>query len=144
MHVWNVLRVIPDFFCLKYRSFNFCEGFFPDFENLHYLLRFNESEDDVSEEKDLKNNRSAEIRDENTRSVENKLNLKGNATKMFGDRLQGSFVSKNVTNLSRRNLTDSEICLPSKGLNFVPTSNTIDKAKLKTELEALGRTLRLK
>ena len=32
----------------------------------------------------------------------------------------------------------------SKGLNFVPTSNTIDKAKLKTELEALGRILRLK
>ena len=100
--------------------------------------------DDVSEEKDLKNNRSAEIRDENTRSVENKLNVKDNATKMLGDRLQGSFVSKNVINLSRRNLTDSETCLPSKGLNFVPISNTIDKAKLKTELEALGRTLRLK
>ena len=32
----------------------------------------------------------------------------------------------------------------SKGLNFVPTSNTIDKAKLKRELEALGRMLRLK
>ena len=32
----------------------------------------------------------------------------------------------------------------SKGLNFVPTSNTIDKAKLKTELEAVGRILRLK
>ena len=32
----------------------------------------------------------------------------------------------------------------SKGLNFVPTSNTIDKAKLKMELEALGRILRLK
>ena len=63
---------------------------------------------------------------------------------MLGDKLQGSFVSKNVINLSRRNLTDSETCLPSKGLNFVPTSNTIDKAKLKTELEALGRTLRLK
>ena len=100
--------------------------------------------DDVSEEKDLKNNRSAEIRDENTRSVENKLNVKDNATKMLGDRLQGSFVSKNVINLSRRNLTDSETCLPSKGLNFVSISNTIDKAKLKTELEALGRTLRLK
>ena len=32
----------------------------------------------------------------------------------------------------------------SKGLNFVPASNTIDKAKLKTELEALCRALRLK
>ena len=36
------------------------------------------------------------------------------------------------------------ISLLPKGLNFVPTSNTIDKAKLKTELEALGRILRLK
>ena len=41
-------------------------------------------------------------------------------------------------------LTESEISLLSKGLNFVPTSNTIDKAKLKRELEALGRMLRLK
>ena len=32
----------------------------------------------------------------------------------------------------------------SKGLNFVPTCNSIDKAKLKTELEAFGIMLRLK
>ena len=63
---------------------------------------------------------------------------------MLNNRLQGNFVSKNVVNLSRRNLTGSEISLLSKGLNFVPTSNTIDKAKLKTEIEALGRVLRLK
>ena len=56
----------------------------------------------------------------------------------------GNFVSKNVVNLSRQNLTGSEISSLSKGLNFVPTSNTIDKAKLKTEIEALGRVLRLK
>ena len=47
-------------------------------------------------------------------------------------------------NLSRRNLTGSEIPLLSKGLNFVPNSDTIDKAKLKIESEALGRILRLK
>ena len=47
-------------------------------------------------------------------------------------------------NFSTRNLTDSVIPLLSKILNFVPTSNTIDKAKLKTELETLGRVLRLK
>ena len=45
--------------------------------------------------------------------------------------------------LHRRNVTDSEISLLSKGLNFVPTSNRKDKAKLKTELEALGRILPL-
>ena len=87
---------------------------------------------------------SAETRDVNTSSIDNKLNVKDNAAKMLDNRLQGNFVSKNVVNLSRRNLTDSEISLLSKGLNFVPTSNTIDKAKLKTELEALGRILRLK
>ena len=32
----------------------------------------------------------------------------------------------------------------SEGLNFVTTSNTINKAKLKTELETLDRVLRLK
>ena len=63
---------------------------------------------------------------------------------MSCNRLQGNFVSKNVVNLSRRNLTDSEISLLSNGLNFIPTSNTVDKAKLKTEVEAVGRILRLK
>ena len=63
---------------------------------------------------------------------------------MSDKRLQGNFFSKDVVHLSRRNLTGSEISLLSKGLNFVPTSNTIDKAKLKTELEVFGRILRLK
>ena len=132
------------FFHLKYTLLNFWESFIPAFENFDYLLHLNESEDDVSEEKDLKNDSSAEIHDINTSSIDNKLNVKDNVAKMLDNRLQGNFVSKNVVNLSRWNLTDSEISLLSKGLNFVPTSNTIDKGKLKTELEALGRILRLK
>ena len=52
-------------------------------------------------------------------------------------------MSKNVINLSRRNLSVSEISLLSKGLKFVPTANKIDRAKLKTELEEYGRKLRL-
>ena len=59
-------------------------------------------------------------------------------------RLKGKFVSANVENLSKRKLSKSEISLLSKGLKFIPTSNTIDKAKLKIELEAFGRMLRLK
>ena len=51
------------YFRLKYCFLNFCESFIPGFENLHYLLHSNESEDDVSEEKDLKSDRSFEIRD---------------------------------------------------------------------------------
>ena len=58
-------------------------------------------------------------------------------------RLEGKFVSKNVINLSRRNLSVPEVLLLSKGLKFVPTTNKIDRAKLKTELEEYGRKLRL-
>ena len=50
---------------------------------------------------------------------------------------------KMLINLSRRNLSPSEISLLSKGLKFVPTANKIDCAKLKTELEEYGRKLRL-
>ena len=71
--------------------------------------------------------------------MDNKLNVKDNAAKILDNRSQGNFVNKNVMNLSRWNLTDSEISLLSKGLTFVPTSNAIDKSKLKKELEALGR-----
>ena len=61
-----------------------------------------------------------------------------------GDSLEGKFVSDNVINLSRRNLSEAEISLlPPKVLKFVPTANKIDRAKLKTELEDYGRKLRL-
>ena len=102
----------------------------------------NELEDDESAEKDLENNSSIEIRDVNTSSLDNKLNVKQNAAKMLDNSLLGNFVCKNVVNLSKRNLTGSDISSLSKGLNFVSTCNTIEKAKLKTELEALGRILK--
>ena len=50
----------------------------------------------------------------------------------------------NVFNLSKRNINDVEISLLPKGLNFVPICSNIDKAKVKMELEAFGRMLRLK
>ena len=52
---------------------------------------------------------------------------------MLDNRLQGNFVNKNVVNLSRENLTDFEIILLSKKLNFVLASNAINKAMVKTE-----------
>ena len=73
----------------------------------------NESEDVVSEEKDLEIDSSVEIRDANTIPLDNTLNVKHNA-KMWNSRLQGNFVSKSVVNLSRRSLTGSEISLSSK------------------------------
>ena len=73
------------FFCFKPRFFNFCESFISDFQNLHCLLHWNELEDDVSEEKDLENDSSVEVRDVNTNtsSLDNKLNLKDNAAKCW-------------------------------------------------------------
>ena len=46
-------------------------------------------------------------------------------------------------NLSRRNLSRSEIPLFSKSLKFVPSANKIDRANLSKELEEYGRKLRL-
>ena len=45
---------------------------------------------------------------------------------MLDNRFEVNFVSKNVVNLSRWNLTGFEISL----LSFVPSFNTMDKAKL--------------
>ena len=85
---------------------------------------------------------SIAIRDVNTSSKNIKLNLNNSTTKVLDDRLQGNFVNDNAVNVSRWNLTDFEKCLLSKGLNFLLTSNRVDKAKLKTELETLGRLSR--
>ena len=46
--------------------------------------------------------------------------------------------------MSKRKLTKAEVSLLSKGLKFVPTSNHINKIKVKLELEAYGRMLHLK
>ena len=60
-----------------------------------------------------------------------------------GLRLEGKFFSKNVFNLSRRNLSSPETSLLSKGLKFVPSANKIDWAILRRELEEYRRKLRL-
>ena len=59
-------------------------------------------------------------------------------------RLTGRFVSGNVVNLSRKELSAEDISLLSKGLKFSPTPTDIDKAKLKEDLEAFKRRMRLR
>ena len=85
---------------------------------------------------------SIAIQDINTSSENIKLNLNNSTAKVLDDRLQGNFVNNNAANVSRRNLTDFEKSLLSKELNFLLTSNRVDKAKLKTELETLSRLSR--
>ena len=149
-----------EYFLFKFNFLEFCNNFVPDFENLYYLLHLNtsdsikESSSEKSESKQdcSKNsckNACVEIGNgtsklTNSKNIEGETNANGNQAIFVENRLKGNFVSKNVVNLSKRNLNDAEISLLSKGLNFVPTCNNIDKAKLKMELEAFGRMLRLK
>ena len=60
------------------------------------------------------------------------------------NRIKGKFVSDNVFNLSRRNITDAELSFLSKGLSFVPTPEKIDRWQVKNDLEKFGRNIRLK
>ena len=78
------------------------------------------------------------------KDLQENLNEEGNKATILNGRLKGKFVCKNIVNLSKRKLSKSEISLLSKGLKFIPASNTINKAKLKTGLEAFGRMLWLK
>ena len=138
----------------------YCSSQCPEFENICALTTLNKTFKNYE-----KNNASQTGQDEsgvlkvlNTEDKKNEFNstenlhncekegnvLKGNnIASQIGVRLEGKFVSKNVINLSRRNLSASEISLLSKGLKLVPTANKIDRAKLKTELEEYGRKQRL-
>ena len=70
--------------------------------------------------------------------------LKSNTNGNKKERMEGKFVSKNVLNLSNRVLTESEIRVLDKGLNFVPTPEKLDRYQIKKDLERLGRDIILK
>ena len=59
------------------------------------------------------------------------LNEEGNDVFNLNGRIKGKLVSKSVVDLSKQKRTKAEISLLSKGLKFVPTTNHINKAKLK-------------
>ena len=68
---------------------------------------------------------------------------KNNIAEVKDGRLKGKFVSPNIINLSTRILSKAEISLLSKGLKFIPTPTSVNKAVIKEELECFGRKLRL-
>ena len=135
------------FFSFKFNFLEFFNNFVLDFENLYYLLHLNtsggikESSSEKSESKqdcskNLFKNACVEIGNEtsklaNSKNIEGERNANGNQAILFENRLKGNFVTKNVVSFSKRNFNDPEISLLSKGLNFVPTCNNIDKAKLR-------------
>ena len=149
-----------EYFLFKFNFLEFCNNFVPDFENLYYLLHLNASdsiEESSSEKSELKKdcsknscknafeeigNGSSKLA--NSKNIEEEINANGNQAILLENGFKGDFVSKNVVNLSKRNLSDAEISLLSKELNVVPRCNNIDTAKLKIELVSFGRMLRLK
>ena len=76
--------------------------------------------------------------------TDSRISEKPNLINDNDGRLTGVFVSPNVFNLSKRQLSKAEISLLSKGLKFVPTPDFVNRALLKEELEKFGRFLRLK
>ena len=109
--------------------------------NRHLYLDFENNEREVV--KSTWDFVSGELSENNSNDSEVAQEFDDNRAQLKYNRLEAMFVSKNVINLSQRQLTKSEISLLSKGLKFVPTPNRIDKAKLKQELEVFGRKLRL-
>ena len=149
-------------FQFKADFLSYCSSQCPEFENIYTLITLNKTYKNHEE----MNNAPQSCQDESSLlkvlNTEDKKNEKLNSTtdlyncekdgnvfkgnniaSQIGVRLEGKFVRKNVINLSRRNLSATEISLLSEGLKFVPTANKIDRAKLKTELEEYGRKLRL-
>ena len=53
-------------------------------------------------------------------------------------RLKGYFCSKVVFNLSRKVLTETEICILEKGLGFASTATRINESDLKRDLNELS------
>ena len=149
-------------FQFKSDYFLYCNSQCPDFENLYTLLTINKTykyrervnatsktyqdgsnlQEYLSREE--KNNDIVDGTENPSEPGKQYQNHQDNNTASLNKtRLEGKFVSKNVINLSKRNLSQSEISLLSKGLKFVPSANKIDPAKLKRELEEYGRKLRL-
>ena len=97
--------------------------------------------------KNIQNNAENEIRssaeDSSSDEVDKVPNESENVAMFRGNRLEGKLVSRNVINLSRRNLSSAEISVLSKRLKFLPTANKIDQAKFNREAEEYGRKLRL-
>ena len=59
-------------------------------------------------------------------------------------RLTGHFCSDTVFNLSNRVLTDAEISVLEKGLDYAPIQNKINEPELRTDFEEFCRKMRLK
>ena len=60
------------------------------------------------------------------------------------DRISGYFCSDTVFNLSKKVLSDMEIKIREKGLDYAPIQNKINKPELRRDFEDFPRRMRLK
>ena len=94
----------------KHQFLKFCYSFVPDFKNLHNLIHLNDVSDANTSFDD-----SSISDSENSKSCEGTpfSNVQGNEAEMCDGRLKGKFVSKNVINLCKGNLSENETSLLS-------------------------------
>ena len=59
-------------------------------------------------------------------------------------RLKGFFCSKTVFNLSKKILTEAEIKVLEKGLDFAPIQKTLNERELRKDFEEFSRKMRCK
>ena len=116
-----------------------CDNFSPDIVNAANLAMLEPYSRDIT---CISNLSGVSQQDYLGHSSNHNIN-KTNSANLVNERFKGKFVSPNVVNLSRHNLTNDEISLLSKGLKLVPTPRGINKALIKEEPEAYGRKLRL-
>ena len=60
------------------------------------------------------------------------------------DRIKGSISSESVFNLSRKELSETEIKIPEKRLGFSPTPSFINEADLVRDFDDFARKMRYK
>ena len=61
-----------------------------------------------------------------------------------GNRLSGCFCSETIFNLSNRVLTDTEIRVLEKGLDFAPFQKKLNESELRSDVNDFCRKMRLK
>ena len=59
-------------------------------------------------------------------------------------RLTGHFCSKTVFNLSRKVLSETEIKISEKGLDYAPIQNKVTEPELRQDFDEFSRKMRLK
>ena len=119
--------------------FVYCDNFSPDIVNVANLATSEPYFHDIS---CVSNFSGVSQQDCLGHSSYHGLNKTNSAT-LVNERYKGKFVSSNVVNLSRCNLTRNEVSLPSKGLKFVPTPRVLIKPLSKKNWKSMVGNLDL-